>query len=89
MRSMLSRHHAPPQQFSTASEPDLEAPGTAYEDIINGYRQREQAVADASNEVRRNLEQPEGMRAYWQNLVDERRREGVHVYAMLEKGVPE
>ena len=51
----------PPQQFNIASEPDLEGP-TAYEDIINGYRQREQDVADASKELRRNLEQHQGMR---------------------------
>ena len=51
----------PPQQLNIASEPNLEA-GTAHEDIINGYRQREWDVADASDELRRNLEQLEGMR---------------------------
>ena len=51
----------PPQQFNMASEPSLEA-GTAYEDIIHEYRQRQIDVVEASEELRRNLEQHQGMR---------------------------
>jgi hypothetical protein len=35
----------------------------------------------SSDEVRRNLERPEGMRAYWENVVNEAAREGVNMYA--------
>ena len=51
----------PPQQFNIVSESSLEA-GTTYEDIIHEYRQHQIDVAEASNQLRRNLEQHQGMR---------------------------
>ena len=55
------RPSRPPLQFNVAREPSLEA-GATHEDLLNDYRQREGDVADASGELRRNLEQRQGMR---------------------------
>ena len=70
VRSMLIQEHASSHTVSVAHAravappsrpPSLEA-GAAYEDIINEYRTSERNVAEASDELKGNLEQHQGMR---------------------------